>query len=289
MILGVFDISLRSTRFTVTEVLPDSSRIRVARSHGLTAGPESVERLSALLMAEVEVARDLGVDQFEVVAAPELRGSRLVRLIDRVGDAVGVGPVRIPSRRDACAAAFLGVTRPRQDHFDGPVGVAHIGEMAIGMAVGEAGDLPGWIGSRPVGASTMTRKARFANPPRPTQIEAAIAGASRGVSSLLPPECDRLLVNSPMAEVISRLCGLEISGRDARRGLDAILGQTSQDTAAWFGVEPVLARHLPGMLVGHAALADGLGMRVEPVTCDHGAGRFWLSEYEFEAAGGGSR
>lgn len=289
MILGVIEISLRSTRFSVTEIAPGSSRVRLDRSHGLTAGPDNVDRLTALLMAEVEVARELDVDRIEVVAVPELRGSRLVRLIDRVGDALGIGPVRIPSRRDTAAAAFLGVTEPRVEEIEGPVAVAHIGETSVGIAVGEPGLLPDWIGSRPVGASTMTRKARFANPPRPTQIEAAIAGASRGIGSLSPPECGRLFVNSPMAEVVGRLCGLTVGLSDAQRGLDAILGQTSADTAAWFGVEPALARHLPGILVGHAALAEGLGMRAEPVSCDHGAGRHWLAERELGVAGGDAR
>ncbi len=289
MILGVLEISLRSTRFTVTEVAPDSSRFVLSRSHGLTAGPENADRLMALLMAEVEVAREMGADRIEVVAVPELRGSRLIRLVDRVGEAIGVGPVRIPSRRDTAAAAFLGVTRPRAGDVEGPVGVAHIGETAIGIAVGEPGSMPTWIGSRPVGTSTMTHKARFSNPPRPAQIEAAITGASRGIGSLYPPGCDRLFVSSSMSEVVGRLCGLVIGPADARRGLDAILGQTSADTAAWFGVEPVLARHLPGMLVGHAALSEGLGIRVEPVACDHGAGREWLAALELETAGGEGR
>jgi len=185
--------------------------------------------------------------------------------------------------------AYRDFTRPLADRLDGPVGIAHVGETAIGIAVGAPGELPGWIGSRPVGASTMTRKARFANPPRPAQIEAAIAGASRGISSLLPPSCERLLVSSPLAEVVGRLCGLSIGPAEARRGLDAILGQTSEDTSAWFGVEPALARHLPGMLVGHAALAEGLGMAVEPVVCDHAAGRHWLDEAQLGIAGGEPR
>ena len=289
MILGAIEIGLRSTRFTVTEVGADESHLRLSRSHGLTAGPENLERLGALLMAEVEVAREMGAERIDVVAAPELRGSRLIRLVDRFADAVGVAPVRVPTRRDSSAAAFLAVTRPLADRLDGPVGIAHVGETAIGIAVGAPGELPGWIGSRPVGASTMTRKARFANPPRPAQIEAAIAGASRGISSLLPPSCERLLVSSPLAEVVGRLCGLSIGPAEARRGLDAILGQTSEDTSAWFGVEPALARHLPGMLVGHAALAEGLGMSVEPVVCDHAAGRHWLGEARLGIAGGEPR
>lgn len=288
MILGVIDIGLRSTRFTISEITPDSTRALLIRNHGLTVGLDSIDRLSALLMAEVELAREeYGVARVEVVAGPELRGSRLVRLLNRVAAVIGIGPVRIPSRQEASAATFLAVTRPRQDLIEGPVGVAHIGEIAVGLAVGRPGARPDWIGSRPVGASAMARKARFSNPPLPNQIEAAITGASRGFASLLPPACDRVMVASPLAEVIGRLCGKRINPDGARRGLNLILGQTSSDTAAWFGLEPSLARNLPGTIVGHAALAEGLGMTVEPVDFDQGAGRHWLSECEVETSGQG--
>ena len=41
-----------------------------------------------------------------------------------------------------------------------------------------------------------------------------------------------------------------------------------------------LARHLPGIIVGHAALAEGLGVRVEPALCDLPASLEWLAERE---------
>lgn len=286
MILGVIDIGLRSTRFTISEITPDSARALLVRNHGLTVSLDSIDRLSALLLAEAGLAREHGVTRLEVVTGPELRGSRLVRLLNRVATTIGIGPVRIPTRRETAAANFLGVTRPWQTGLEGPVGVAHIGETVAGLAVGQPGMRPDWIGSRPVGASTMARRARFSNPPLPTQIEAAITGASRGFASLSPPPYDRMLVASPVADVIARLCGERIGPDDARRGLNAILGQTGADTAAWFGMEPSLARNLPGMIVGHAALAAGLEMTVEPVGCDLGAGRHWLTVGE---VGTGSR
>lgn len=237
-------------------------------------------------MSEVEFARDEGAAQVEVIAVPTLRGSRLIRLLDRVAEAVDAGPVRIPSRREWAAASFLGVTVPAEGGLPDQVAVAAIGETAIGFAVGTPGELPGWIGSRPVGASTMTRKARFQDPPRPGQLEAAIAGASRGIASMFPPKADRVFVVSPLAAVVERLCGARIGPEEARKGLAAILGQTSEDISAWFGAEPALARHLPGIIVGHAALAEGLGVRVEPALADLPASRRWLAEQSALVAGG---
>jgi hypothetical protein len=287
LILGAIEISLRSTRFSLSEVTAISASRIVERSHGVTASVDGLDRLTALIMSEVEYARDQGAERVEMIAVPTLRGSRLVRLLDRVADAIGIDPIQIPSRRDWTAASFLGVTVPATDSLPDPVAVAAIGETAIGFGVGSPGEIPEWIGSRPVGASTMTRKARFQDPPRPGQIEAAVIGASRGIASMFPPEAERVLVASPLAAVVERLCGPRIGPEEARKGLDAILGQTSEDISAWFGAEPPLARHLPGIIVGHAALAEGLGIRVEPALVDLAASRHWFGQRETDLAGQG--
>lgn len=288
MILGAIEISLRSTRFSLSEVTSGSARRIVERRHAVTAGVDGLDRISALIMAEAECARDHGADWIEIIAVPALRGSRLVRLLDRVAEAVGAGPIRIPTRRDWAAASFLGVTVPAADLLPDSVSVAVIGETAIGLAVGSPGEVPEWIGSRPVGASTMTRKARFQDPPLPGQIEAAITGASRGIASMFPPETDRVLVVSSLAPVVERLCGPLIGPDEARRGLGAILGQTSEDMSAWFGAEIALARNLPGIIVGHAALAEGLGVKVEPALSDLPASLEWLAGREQFVTGQGS-
>jgi len=286
VILGAIEIGLRSTRLSVSDVGSRSSRRLITRDHRLSARLASAERLGALVMAESEAARDAGSERVEVFASPELRGSRLIRLVERFAEASGTGPVRLPSRRERSAAAFLGGTRSLVDEPD-PVGVARIDEDAIGIAVGTPGGPPEWIGTRPVGAVAMTRRARFFDPPLPAQIEAAVSGAGRAMASLAPPFSERLLVSSPLAAVVARLAGTRPGARELRRGLGSIYGQTADDIAAWFGVGSGLARQLPGVLVGHLALAEALDRRVEPAACDHVAGRYWLDLLPAAAEGGG--
>jgi len=285
LILGAIEISTRSTRLSVVDVTAGDSFRMLERVHAVSAKLANLERLTALLMAEIEAARELGAERIEVLAEPELRGTRLVRLLDRVCGGVGAGAIRMPADRERAAACFMAATRPRQDDLDGAIGIALIGESAIGLAVGEPARQPRWVGTRPVGAASITDRARFSDPPRPNQIEAAITGASRKIASLAPPEMDRLMAVSRFSPVIERLCGNSVTHEDARRGLDSILGQTSDDLAAWFGVEPADSRLLPGTIVGHAALADVFGLPVKPVGCDSAAGRRWLERVQASPAG----
>ncbi|MDQ2623152.1 MAG: hypothetical protein M3Y45_08960, partial [Actinomycetota bacterium] len=275
LILGAIDISPRLTRLHVVEVARRSSRRLTERNHSVTAELVNLERLTALLMAEVETARDAGAEHIEVTAGPELRGSRLIRLLERASRGAGSGPIRIPSGRERVAAAYLAATVP-DPAAGATTGIGLIDDTMLGLGVGHPAQAPAWIGTRPAGSTTVTDRARFSDPPRPNQIDAAIAGACRAIDSLEPPAMERLLVVSPFAPVIARLCGPQISHDDARRGLESILGQTSDDLSAWFGVDPASSRYLPGAIVGHAALADAFAVPVEPVTADLAAGRHWL-------------
>lgn len=278
MILGAIEISKRSTRLSVVEIANGDSFPITERNHAVNAKLENLERLTALIVAEIESARELGAEIVEVSAESSLRGSRLIDVLDLTVRTSGAGQIRIFSNRDNVAASFMAVTRPQRDQMAGQVGVAVVGTSLLGLGVGPAGSPPHWVGSRPAGARLMTEKARFNNPPRPVQIEAAITGACRRIESLTPPPMDRLIATSGFAPVIEKLCGDRISHEDACRGLDSILGQTADDLSAWFDIDPATSRLLPGAIVGHAALADVFGMPVEPASSDSVAGRHWLGE-----------
>lgn len=241
-------------------------------------------------MAEVEAARDAGAERIEVTALPELRGTRLLRLLDRVSRATGSGPIAVPSRSEMLSAVFLAVTTPSLDRLpsgdlEDEVAVALVGESLIGVATGLPGHRPSWVGSRPLGTAALTSRARFEDPPRPNQIEAAISGVRRALGSLAPPYCGKVFVASTSAVVLERLCGERIDQEAARRGLGAILGQTADDTAAWFGAGAATARQLPAALVACFALAESLETPLLPASFDPVAGRWWLAEAGLSATG----
>jgi len=284
LILGAIHISERVTRLRVADVGRGDSRRLIDRSSLVRAELRNCDRLSALLMAEVEAARDAGAVEVEVIATRELRGTRLLRLLDRVTRASGAGGIHLPGTADTLAAGFLAVTRPREAVLDGAVAVARIAESTTGVAFGIPGGPPEWVGSRSLGAATLTDRARFTDPPRPNQIEAAVNGAMRALGSLALPVCDRVFLSTPMSAVLEQLCGPRIEAATARRGLDSILGQTADDIAAWFGAESGQARLLPATLVIVFALADLTGTAVEPSISDPVAGRAWLAESRHSAA-----
>ncbi len=285
MILGAIEISKRTTRLRVAEVEAGSSRLVLDRSSLVSAELRNCDRLSALLMAEIEAARDSGADRVEVIATRSLRSTRLLRLLDRVSRASGAGGIRLPDPRERLASAFLSVTVPLTGPLDGTVAVARVGESHTGVAVGIPGELPGWIGSRPIGCATLSERARFSDPPRPNQIEAAVTASIRKLETMAPPATERLFVSTPMSGALERICGPLIDSAAARRGLDSILGQTGDDIAAWFGVDSGRGRLLPATIICCLGLAEVFGIPVEPREGDPVAGRHWLAEAGRATAG----
>lgn len=275
MILGVLEISSRSVRFCVTDVGASSSTRILERFHTIKPTQANLERLTAILMAEAEAARELAVGRIDVTAGSDLRGTRLAIQLDRVCGVIGAGRLKIPSVREEAGAVFAGVTVPGPEHQGERVAVALVGERHVSLAVGKSGSVPQWMASRPVGSVNMTDKARFSDPPRPGQLEAAISAATRQVSTLMPPEFDRLLVASQSPAIVERLCGGRFDADGARRGIDSILGLNAHDVSAWFGAPVGLSRLLPATLIAHAALAGGLDADVEPVAWEPVAGRQW--------------
>lgn len=285
MLLGVIEISLHSTRVSASDVGPGTSSRLLAREHAIAGRQENLERLTSLLMAEVETLRDLGVQKIEVIASPELRGTRLVRLLDRVSAAVGTGSIRIPSRRELAGAAFLGATVTGEAWVGGQAVVARVGEAGVEVASGTAGRVPVWFGSRPVGTTVIARKARFSNPPRQDQIEAAFGGAARALATLVVPTVDRACVVSPQAGEVATLCGPLIGPEEARRGLESTRELRTEELADRLGIGRAGARRLMPAMVVHGALAEVFGREVEPVAGDPVAGRAWLAEAERPLAG----
>lgn len=287
MILGAIEISKRTTRLRVAEVGSGSSRRLVDRSSLVSAQLRNSDRLSALLMAEIEAARDAGAERVEVLAGRSLRGTRLLRLLDRVSRASGAGGILLPDPGERLRSTFFSVTVPFAGELDRSVAVARVGESNTGVAVGVPGERPGWVGSRPVGCATLSEKARFSDPPKPNQIEAAVTATVRKLETLAPPGSDRLFVSTPLAGPLCRICGPRIDPASARRGLDSILGQTGDDIAAWFGADSGRARLLPATLICCLGLSEVFGTPVEPREGDPVAGRFWLAEATRAVAGTG--
>ncbi len=183
-------------------------------------------RLGELIERAAGEVRSVSGGDPEVVVVGKLGGSRLPAMVERLARRAGLGPVRVPSRREQVIGAFLAATGSESGRSSSREAVLFPTDSFLGLAVGDPGRRPDWTASRPVTAAGLVRRARFGDPPSGSQLEAATSATLRHLESLEPPGFTRTLLVSEMTPQVARLCGTEIDFESAGRALDRLCDPT---------------------------------------------------------------
>ena len=188
-------------------------------------------RLGELIEQAAGEVRSVSGGDPEVVVVGQLGRSRLPAMVERLARRAGLGPVRVPSRREQVIGAFLAATGFESTRSSSREAVLVLTDSFLGLAVGDPGRHPDWTASRPVTVAGLVRRARFGDPPSRSQLEAATSATLRHLGSLAPPSYTRALLVSEMAPHVARLCGTEIDFESADRALDRLGEPTGTATA----------------------------------------------------------
>ena len=231
------------------------------------------DRVGEIVADGVEAARAAGAGAVDVVFAPELRGTRAARLIEHRIRPI-VSGIRSPATGSQIASRFVAsTTAAAVEDAAGMVCVAGIGHASLGIAVGEPGTTPAWIGSRPFGMDRLASRARFQDPPSPVQLEVAKDACARALDTMQPPPFGILLAASDFEAILRDLCGPEAGPEALGGALDWVMGRTSDELSAVTGFDRHLARLLPAAIAVHLALAEVFEAPVTPVSPDPAAER----------------
>lgn len=232
---GVIEISPGRIRALVAEVPGgpgDEPQARpLDREYAVSPLEATPDRLAVLIDEAAGEIRSAGDNDPELVMVGNLRGTRLPSLIGRLARRAGLGPLKIPSRREQVVGAFLAATAHHDRQSESEEAVFVPSDSFLGLAVGRPGVAPDWTASRPVTAQALVRQARFNDPPTSVQLEAATSATLRQVGSLAPPDFGRVILVSELVPSIVSLCGTEVDTESAGRGLDQLVSQAGPKVA----------------------------------------------------------
>lgn len=189
-------------------------------------------RLGELIEQAAGEVRSVSGGDPEVVIVGKLGGSRLPAMVQRLARHAGLGPVRVPSRREQVIGSFFAATGSEFARSSSQEAVLVLTDSFLGLAVGIPGRHPDWTASRPVTAAGLVRRARFGGPPARNQLEAATSATLRHLGSLEPPGFTRVLLVSEMTPQVAQLCGTEIDFESAGRALDRLCDPTGTSAAS---------------------------------------------------------
>jgi exopolyphosphatase/pppGpp-phosphohydrolase len=262
--IGVIDIGASTTCSLVAELTPPRPRQALVRRHNLSPSQVEPEELASLVRSEASLARRAGAEELVVAARATLRGTHHARLLGRVCHQIGAGDLRILDAREKAELAFDGAVGGQPEHI--PIAVATVGLSSTEVAVGYAGGGTAWRGSRPAGVWRLTDGARFSDPPKLVQQDAARSAAWRSLSSLQPPPAERaLLAGGAASAAIRSLCGSTIDAASLARAREHVAAVPGEILAGELMLTPGQARPVPATLAVLDAVVELIGLPLEMV------------------------
>jgi exopolyphosphatase/guanosine-5'-triphosphate,3'-diphosphate pyrophosphatase len=207
----------------------------------------------------VVTARRLGATELRAVATAAVRraanGRRLVRAVaERTG-----APIEVLSAGEEARLAFAGAVGMLERPPAGLVGVVDVGGGSCEMVVGEAGRPVSWWESVPLGTSSLTDRCLPSDPPRPSELSAALERVRAAVAGISPPTPPRALAVGGSATSLGRVTGRLLDGPAFARALELLGGEPAAALGDRIGVDPRRVRLLPAAVVLLQAIAARLG------------------------------
>jgi exopolyphosphatase / guanosine-5'-triphosphate,3'-diphosphate pyrophosphatase len=271
------DIGSNTTRLLVADV--DDGRLEVVteakaftalgrelQAHGRIGAPKLVE-LVAVVEAQVAAAQRLGAVETRAVATDAVRraanGRRLAREVaERTG-----AEIEILSAGEEARLAFTGAVGMLDEPPTGLVGVVDVGGGSSELVVGEPGWAPAWWESVPLGSSSVTDRWLHSDPPRASELAAALDQIRDAVAGLSPPRPGRALAVGGSATSLGCVAGTLLDAPAFARALYLLGTEPSAALGDRIGVDPRRVRLLPAALLLLEAMAARLGV---PLTVSRG-------------------
>ena len=229
----------------------------VERRHLIDPARMGARALFDVIRDESTRALRAGAQETILTCDPALRGTHIARSLGRRCVGAGLGRLRTLTPADHANLTFLGATaaEPTGD----TVAVLDCDEGSTEIAVGRPGSRPKWSASRPVGPKRLSERFIRSDPPAATEIALMRDAARRGLGTLRPPGCERVLIAAGAASSLTVLCGERVDRESVAQAWQFLEFGHSEIVAAQLGIEPRQVRRMIGSLVIAEAVSDLLG------------------------------
>jgi exopolyphosphatase / guanosine-5'-triphosphate,3'-diphosphate pyrophosphatase len=289
VLLGVLDVGSNTTRLLVASVDrgqvvrlgqekvrlslgEEIERYGVVSDVHIAAAAKAVRKLSA-------VARKQGVESLDVfVTAPGRQSGNGRKLVAALTRAAGV-PVRVLTTEEEGRLAYGGAVATAPMDLPATIAVCDVGGASTEIAVGEPGDVPGWLCSVDLGSvrlATRIDSVRFGD----DELGDARAETGAAFAGVEPPRVEAALAVGGSARAARRLVGPTLGAAELAKALRIVQTSSSRTITRRYGVDRARVRILPTGLVILAEVQSRLGVPLH--VCDggirEGAVLAWVAE-----------
>jgi exopolyphosphatase/guanosine-5'-triphosphate,3'-diphosphate pyrophosphatase len=212
--------------------------------------PATLNAVSAVVGAQLEVARRLGCADVRAVATAALRraanGDRLAAV---VRNDWGV-EVQILTGEEEARLAFIGAASSFPHLHERELGVVDVGGGSSELVVGQVPAEISWWTSIPVGSGDLARGYLHSDPPSSEELAAARQEVNLAIGELDIPSPAQAAAVGGSAASLARLAGRTLDGPAFSRSLGQLAAAPSDEVAREFGLDIERVRLLPaGLLI----------------------------------------
>ena len=232
------------------------TRLGAGRGHDDPIAHDKVREVTAVVLAQSEMARVAGAERILVVATAAIRSAaNRDELIAAVEQATGL-EVAVLSGDDEASLAFSGATSGLKHLPLGSVGVADVGGGSSELVTGTLAEGASWSASFRVGSGFLADNYLHSDPPSAAELDAVRRHAEGVFEGLDVPAVEAAFAVGGSATSLRRLVGAELSFEALERGILLLSSTPIAEVARRFDLHAERVRILPaGMLLLEQAAA----------------------------------
>ena len=235
---------------------------RCVLEHGRLS-EEKIAETAAVVAAQAQIARDLGVRAIDVVGTAVVRDApNRAELEAAVAEAAGV-PMRVLSGEEEARLAFAGVSGTLRGPVEGRLVVVDVGGWSTEVVLGTREAGVAWSASFRLGSGLLADVYLHGDPPDTRELAAVTAHVSEVLAPLDLPRPERAVAVGGSATSVRRIVGPELSRRALERTLQLLSRSTCEEVATRINLHAERVRLMPAGIAIMHELARRLDVDLE--------------------------
>ena len=273
MLCAAIDIGSNTTRVLVAE--PDEGQLRKVMEQraytriaadsvaGGKISPEKVAEVGEVVATQVRLAQELGAEAIRTVATAAIRdASNRKKVVAEIERLAGV-EVEVLSEHEECRLAFVGATKTLGHPVEGDIGVVDVGGGSSEIIVGTVAGGVQWVKSFKIGSGYLADEFLHNDPPSSTELRKMRDHIDDFFADVEVPQPDQAVAVGGSATSLRTLVGSVLEYETLERGVRVLAGDSVDDVAKLFELDPRRVRILPAGVLLLEKLAELLGQPLQ--------------------------
>lgn len=273
MLCAAIDIGSNTTRVLVAE--PQEGQLRkVMEQRAYTQigadtkrdgklSDEKIAEVSEVVSTQVKLAQELGAEAIRIVATAAIRDAKnRKKAVKKLEEIAGIS-LEVLSEEEEGRLAFIGATKTLGHPVEGEIGVVDVGGGSSEIIIGTVAEGVSTVKSFKIGSGAITEELVASDPPSPSEIRKLRDTIDDFFDGVEVPKPEQAVAVGGSATSLRTLVGSVLEYETLERGVRVLAGDTVDDVAKRFELDPRRVRILPAGVLLLEKLSELLGQPLQ--------------------------